>query len=199
MEIYATIKSERRNAKMKVGYIRVSTKEQNTIRQEVIMNNLGVEKVFIEKISGKNLNRPELKNLLAFVREGDEVIVESYSRLARSTQDLLTIISELNSKGVSFQSQKENIDTSTPQGRLVMTLFAGLAQFERECLLERQREGIKCAKEAGKYKGRKPIDVPDNFESIVAEWKAGNINAREAIEKAGMTQATFYRKAKEMN
>ncbi|MBQ6349701.1 MAG: recombinase family protein [Methanobrevibacter sp.] len=184
---------------MKVGYVRVSTKEQNTIRQEVIMNNLGVEKVFIEKISGKNMNRPELKNLLAFVREGDEVIVESYSRLARSTQDLLTIISELNSKGVSFQSQKENIDTSTPQGRLVMTLFAGLAQFERECLLERQREGIKCAKEAGKYKGRKPIDVPENFESIVAEWKAGNINAREAIEKSGMTQATFYRKAKELN
>lgn len=183
---------------MKVGYVRVSTKEQNTIRQEVIMENLGVEKIFIEKISGKNMNRPELKNLLSFVREGDEVIVESYSRLARSTQDLLTIISELNSKGVSFHSQKENIDTSTPQGRLVMTLFAGLAQFERECLLERQREGIKCAKEMGKYKGRKPIDIPDNFDEVVSEWKNGSINTKEAIERTGLSQATFYRKAKEL-
>lgn len=184
---------------MKVGYVRVSTKEQNTIRQEVLMENLGVEKVFIEKISGKNMNRPELKKMLDFVREGDELIVESYSRLARSTADFLTIVNELNNKGVSFKSQKENVDTSTPQGRLVMTLFAGLSAFERECLLERQKEGIACAKMQGKYKGRKPIDTPDNFESVVAEYKAGNINAKEAMEQVGMTQATFYRKVKELN
>ena len=183
---------------MKVGYVRTSTREQNTIRQEVLMENLGVDKVFIEKISGKNMNRPELKKMLDFVREGDQLIVESYSRLSRSTQDLLTIINELDKKGVAFISQKEKIDTSTPQGRLMMTIFSGLAQFERECLLERQKEGIACAKAQGKYKGRKPIDMPENFESVVAEYKAGNINAKEAMEQLGMTQATFYRKVKDL-
>lgn len=184
---------------MKVGYVRVSTKEQNTIRQEVLMENLGVEKVFIEKISGKNMNRPELKKMLEFVREGDQLVVESYSRLARSTQDLLNIISELEKKGVSFKSKKEDIDTNTASGRLMMVIFSGLASFERENLLERQKEGISCAKAQGKYKGRKPIDVPNNFDEIVAAYKAGNITSKEAIEKSGLTQATFYRKVKEMN
>lgn len=181
---------------MKVAYIRVSTEEQNCDRQSVAMESLGIEKVFIEKISGKNLNRPQLKAMLDYVREGDTLYVESYSRLARSTADLLSIIEKLKEKGVSFVSLKEQIDTSTPQGEFMMIVFSGLSQFERQCLLQRQKEGIECAKAAGKYKGRKPIDRPENFEEVVKLWKDGEITARLAQKKLGLTPSTFYRMVK---
>ena len=131
---------------MKVGYIRVSTVDQNPARQEEALRQHGVERVFEEKISGKDMNRPKLKELLDFVREGDTVIVESYSRLARSSKDLLFIIDKLQEKKVSFVSLEENIDTTTPQGKLMLTIFAGLSQFERECTLQRQTEGIAIVK-----------------------------------------------------
>lgn len=181
---------------MKVAYIRVSTEEQNTARQEEAMKLHGVDRIYIEKISGKNTDRPQLKAMLDFVREEDTVIVESYSRLARSTADLLNIIGELDSKGVSFISLKENIDTTTPQGKLMMTIFAGISQFERECILQRQKEGIAIAKAEGKYKGRKPIDKPDNWEEVFSSWKRGEITAVEAQNKLRLTHATFYRLAK---
>lgn len=181
---------------MKVAYIRVSTEEQNTARQEEAMKAQGVERVYIEKISGKNTDRPQLKSMLDFIREGDTVIVESYSRLARSTADLLNIIGELDSKGVSFISLKENIDTTTPQGKLMMTIFAGISQFERECILQRQKEGIAIAKAEGKYKGRKPIDKPENWEEVYSSWKRKEITAVEAQNRLGITHATFYRLVK---
>ena len=163
---------------MNVGYVRVSTEGQHTARQEVLMRELGVEKVYIDKASGKNTARRQLQEMLQFVREGDTVIVESYSRLARSTRDLLDIIETLNAKGVEFISKKEAIDTSTPAGRLMLTIFAGLYQFEREVTLERQREGIALAKQAGKYKGRKPIEMDNfKFKTLYREWKAGKITA----------------------
>lgn len=179
---------------MKVAYIRVSTEEQNTARQEEAMKAQGTEKVFIEKVSGKNTDRPQLKAMLDYVREGDCLIVESYSRLARNTVDLLNIIGELDKKGVSFISLKENIDTSTPQGRLMLTIFAGLAQFERECTLQRQAEGIAIAKAEGKYKGRKPVSLPSNWNEVIGLWQNGEITARVAQRKLNMTPATFYRK-----
>ena len=182
---------------MRVAYIRVSTEEQNTARQEEAMKAQGVERVFIEKASGKSTDRPQLKAMMDFIREGDCLIVESYSRLARNTADLLRIIEELEKKVVAFISLKENIDTSTPQGKLMLTIFAGLAQFERECTLQRQAEGIAIAKAEGKYKGRKPIAIPDNWDEVIALWKAGDITARVAQKKLGMTPATFYRKVKE--
>lgn len=183
---------------MKVGYIRVSTQEQNMSRQEEAMKAQGVEKVFAEKVSGKNMDRPQLNAMLDFVRSGDTLVVESYSRLARSTVDLLTIIGKLNEKGVGFISLKENVDTSTPQGRLMLVIFGGLAEFERECTLQRQAEGIAIAKAEGKYKGRKPVDLPSNWEEVIRLWKADEITARKAQEKLGMTPATFYRKVKEL-
>lgn len=181
---------------MKVGYIRVSTTEQNTARQEVIMEKLGVEKLFNEKVTGKDTNRPQLNLMMDFVREGDTVVVESYSRLARSTKDLLDLVEKLNQKNVRFISQKENIDTSTPQGRLMFTVFAGLAQFERECMLQRQREGIEIAKQQGKYKGR-PKKSLDNFTELYASVKNNEISISKASKLLAVSRSTFYRKMKE--
>lgn len=183
---------------MKVAYIRVSTKEQNTARKEEALQSFGYDKPFIEKVSGKSADRPQLKAMLNYVREGDTVVVESYSRLARSTYDLLTIVQDLNKKGVAFVSLKENVDTSTPQGKLMLTIFAGLAQFERECILQRQAEGIAIAKAEGKYRGRKPIEKPSNWDEVFKLWKDGEITAVVAQKKLGMTPATFYRKVKNL-
>ena len=161
------------------------------------MKQLGVERVFIDKISGKNTNRPALQEMLTFIREGDVLVVESYSRLARSTVDLLKIVEELNERNIGFISHKEKIDTTTPQGRLMLTIFAGIYQFERECMLQRQREGIAIAKADGKYKGRKPIEVDQAlFEAVYQDWKADRLKAVEAMEKLKLTKPTFYRKVK---
>ena len=162
------------------------------------MQELGVDKIFIDKASGKDTARRELQNMVQFVRVGDVLIVESYSRLARSTRDLLDLVETLKSKGVEFISKKESIDTATPAGRLMLTIFAGLYQFERECTLERQKEGIKEAKKAGKYKGRKPIELDDKrFKAIYDEWKAGMMTAVKAQKILGFTAPTFYRRVKE--
>lgn len=178
----------------RIKYIRVSTQEQNTARQETDREQY--DRVYIEKASGKNTDRPQLKAMLDYVRESDTVEVESYSRIARNTQDLLSIVSRLEKKGVNFVSQKEKIDTSTPQGKLMLTIFAGLAQFERECLLQRQAEGIAIAKRE-KRMGRPTIAPGDGFQEIIDEWRAGKYTAVEAMRRAGMTKATFYRKVKE--
>ena len=157
------------------------------------MREIGVEKCYTEKVSGKNADREQLKAMMEFLREGDTLIVESYSRLARSTHDLLEIVDALAKKGVSFVSLKENIDTSTPQGKLMLTIFAGLAQFERECLLQRQAEGIAIAKAEGKYRGRKAKEKPDNYEEVMTLWKEDKITARRAMELLNVKKDTFYR------
>lgn len=183
---------------MKIGYVRVSTEEQNEARQEVIMKQLGVEQIFIDKVSGKNTNRPKLKEMLQFIRKGDVLVVESYSRLARSTVDLLKIVEELNGRNIGFISHKEKIDTTTPQGRLMLTIFAGIYQFERECMLQRQKEGIEIARAEGKYKGRQPIAVDQVlFEAVYREWKAGRILAVDAMKQLKMTKSTFYRRVRD--
>ena len=181
---------------MKVGYIRVSTQEQNTIRQEVLMQALDVEQVFIDRMSGKNLSRPELQKLLAFVRTGDCVIVESISRFARNTKDLLELVEQLTAKGVEFISQKEAIDTTTPTGKFMLTIFGAVAELEREYILQRQREGIAIAKTQGSYKGRKPIQNPD-FAQTLLQWRSGEIKAVEAMDRLNMSKTTFYCKVQE--
>ena len=114
---------------MKVGYIRCSTEEQNEARQVRMMEEQGTEQNFIDKASGKNTDRPEFHKMMAFVRSGDTVIVESISRIARNTRDLLAIVAELTGKGVEFVSIKESIDTTTPQGRFMLTVFGALAEL----------------------------------------------------------------------
>lgn len=183
---------------MKIGYIRVSTQEQNTIRQEVLMESLGVEEVYIDRMSGKNTERPELKKMMEFVRQGDTVIVESISRFARNTKDLLELIEQLRIKGVAFRSVKESIDTATPAGKFMLTVFAAVAELERNYLLQRQAEGITQAKAAGKYKGRKPKEIPE-FEQVIAKWRRGDVTAASAIKMLGISKSSFYRKSKEHN
>ena len=180
---------------MKIGYIRVSTQEQNTIRQEVLMESLGVDEVYIDRMSGKSTDRPELKKMLEYVRQGNTVIVEAISRFARNTRDLLELVERLTSKGVEFVSKKEAIDTTTPSGKFMLTIFGAVAELEREYILQRQREGIAIAKTQGRYTGRKPMEVPD-LEKIVRQWRDGNMTAVEAMRRLGLTPSTFYRKAK---
>lgn len=182
---------------MKVGYVRVSTVEQNPARQDELMKSFGVDKVYSEKLSGKDTKRPQFQEMIDFLREGDTLYVESFSRLSRSTRDLLDTVNTLNEKGVSLVSDKEKIDTTTPQGRLVMTVFAAIYQFERENTLERQREGIAIAKRQGKYKGRKPIEVTDAFLKIARNWEKGELALKDAVELSGVSQSTFFRKCKE--
>lgn len=184
---------------MKVGYIRVSTDEQNTARQYEALAAHGVEQVFEEKKSGKNTDREQLKAMLSFVRAGDTVVVESISRIARNTRDLLDIVEQLTTKGVDFVSLAEQFDSKTPSGRCMLTMFGAMAQLEREYILQRQKEGIAIAKKEGKYKGRKPIEIDETaFKDICDRWRAGELTAVAAADLAGLTKSTFYRRVNKL-
>ena len=178
---------------MKIGYVRVSTKEQNTARQEELMKLLEVDRVYIDKMSGKDMERPFLQEMMNFVREGDSVVVESISRFARNTKDLLELTEQLSNKHVQFISQKENIDTDTPAGKFMLTIFGAVAELEREYIRQRQREGIEIAKQQKKYKGR-PAKQLDTFDEIYQQWKSGNITATSASMQLNISRSTFYRK-----
>ena len=182
---------------MKIGYVRVSTEEQNTARQEIMLRELGVDELFVDRASGKNANRPELNRMMNFVRRGDTVIVESISRFARNTRDLLDLVERLTEKQVEFVSRKEAIDTTTPTGKFMLTVFAAVAELEREYILQRQREGIAIAKQQGKYRGRPPKVYPD-FERIAARWQKGEITAVQAMKQLGMSKTRFYERVKRL-
>ena len=183
---------------MKVGYVRVSTVDQNTGRQEVLMKELGVDKIYVDKQSGKNKERPQLQEMLNFVREGDTLVVESISRLARNVKDLLEIVDQLKQKGVVFISKKETIDTSTPAGEFMLTVFGALAQLERSYILERQAEGIALAKAQGKYNGRPRIEVDENrFIEYYKDYQAGYLTGKGICKKLGISLSTFHRRVKD--
>lgn len=185
---------------MLLGYVRVSTEEQNESRQLTAMREKNVDKIFCDKKSGKNTDRAALNELLSFARDGDIVITESISRIARSTKDLLNIIDTLTQKQVEFISLKENIDTTTPQGKFMLTVFAAMAELERENILQRQKEGIAEAKKAGKYKGKQPIKIDKKqFKYICDKWKNGDITATQAMKELNLKPNTFYRRVKEFN
>ena len=182
---------------MKIGYVRVSTEEQNTARQEIMLRELGVDELFVDRASGKNADRPELNRMMNFVRRGDTVIVESISRFARNTRDLLDLVERLTEKQVEFISRKEAIDTTTPTGKFMLTVFAAVAELEREYILQRQREGIAIAKQQGKYRGRPPKAYPD-FERIAVRWQKGEITAVQAMKQLGMSKTRFYERVKRL-
>lgn len=177
---------------MKVAYIRVSTVEQNEARQIEAMQNKGIEKYFTEKVSGKDTNRPQLKAMLEFVREGDTVYIHDFSRLARSTKDLLDIVEQLHNKGVHLVSNKENIDTSTPTGKLMLTMIGAIAEFERANLLERQREGIEIAKREGKFKGGQVKAIDESkFNKEFARYQKREITKKELAEVLNISRPTL--------
>lgn len=179
---------------MIVFYARVSTEQQNEARQIASANNVKAEKVFLDKRSGKNTNRPELEKMMEFVREGDTIVVSEISRLARSTKDLLSLIEQMQAKNVEFRSLKESFDTSTPQGRFVLTIFAALSELEREMILQRQAEGIEAAKRAGKYLGRQAIQVDEQrFRAACREWLDGKRTAKSIADMFAISRPTFYK------
>lgn len=196
---------------MKIGYVRVSTKEQNTIRQEKLMEELAVEKLYIEKVSGKSKDREQLNAMLEFAREGDTIIVESISRFARNTKDLLELIEVLQSKGIHFISQKEAIDTNTPTGKFMLTVFGAVSELERAYILDRQKEGIqamptneegkKVSMRTGRTTGRPNAEYPNQFEVVYGDWKLGKIKAVDAMKVLELKKTTFYKLVKqyEMN
>lgn len=179
---------------MRVGYIRVSTSEQNTDRQKSALEKYDIEKFFEEKKSGKNMKRAKLEEMRNFVRDGDTVYVSELARLARNLSDLLTITSEFQEKGVQLVSDKENIDTSSATGRLVFHLIAALAEFERDLIRERQAEGIAAAKEAGKNIGRPRREfAQDDFERLYQQYQRRLMTVTEMAKKLGVSRATVYR------
>ena len=178
---------------MNISYIRVSTIEQNEGRQTEGLKKYDINKVFMEKVSAKDTNRPQLQAMLEFAREGDTIYVWDFSRLARSTKDLLYIVEQLEQKKIHLKSIKENLDTSTPTGKLMLTMIGAINEFERMNLLERQKEGIAIAKKEGKFKGRKAIDFPLNWKEIYTTWKNRELSGADAMKQLGLKRNTFYR------
>lgn len=184
---------------MRVGYARVSTNEQNEARQIQSFKEQNIEQVYLDKQSGKSADRPQLKAMLAFVRHGDVVVVESISRAARNTRDLLSIVEEINNKGAEFVSLKESIDTQTATGKFMLTVFAAMAELEREYILQRQAEGIAIAKAEGRFKGKPKMQLDnDAFKRECKRWRSGEQTATVAMNKLGLKPNTFYRRVKEL-
>lgn len=184
---------------MIVFYVRCSTAEQNEARQLEDASRCKAEKIFIDKLSGKSKDRPELKAMLAFVRAGDMVICSDISRIARNTRDLLSILDELQKKGVAFQSLKEAIDTTTPQGQFMLTVFGALAQLERDCIRQRTDEGMRIAKQQGRITGRPQVEIDEKeFRAVCARWRAGELTATQAQQRLHVTARTFYRRVKKL-
>lgn len=156
---------------MKIGYIRISTADQNTARQELLMEQLGVDEVYIDRMSGKNTNRPELKKMMEYVRRGDTVIVESISRFTRNTRDLLELVEKLSAKGVEFVSKKETIDTTTPTGKFMLTVFGAVAELEREYILQRSGRALPLPRTTAFTKGVSPF----NRRNLRKSWLSGGV------------------------
>ncbi len=177
---------------LNLGYVRVSTEEQNEGRQVAALEKYGIEKWYVEKVSGKNLDRPKLREMLDFSREGDTIFVLDWSRVSRSTKDLLALMDTLREKGVHLVSVKENFDTSTPTGRLMLTVMAAINEFERANMLERQREGIALAKRAGTYKGRPAKRFGDIGEAY-GDFMARRRSKTEIARGYGISRPTLDR------
>lgn len=178
---------------MNIAYVRVSTVDQNEGRQLEGLKKYDIEKWFTEKVSAKDTNRPQFKSMLDFAREGDTIFVWDFSRLARSTKDLLDIVEQLQEKKIHLKSIKENLDTSTPTGKLMLTMIGAINEFERANLLERQKEGIAIAKQQGKFKGRKAINFPDNWKEIYDKWKSRELTGAAAMDQLKLKRNTFYK------
>jgi DNA invertase Pin-like site-specific DNA recombinase len=182
----------------RIAYQRVSTFDQNLGRQEDAFAELGIEKVFSDKASGKTVeNRTGLAELLAYAREGDVLYIESISRLARNVKDLLTLVETLEAKKVKLISLKERIDTASPTGVFLLQIIASMAELERSAMLEKQKEGIIAARNRGRHLGRPKVSHPSEWQKYFSLWKSGLITAKTAMDSLHLSRTTFYRLVKE--
>ncbi len=179
---------------MKRAYVRVSTVEQNEARQIEGLKKHGIDIWYIEKVSGKNTHRPELQRMMEEAESGDTIYVHDFSRLARSTKDLLEIVEKLNERDIHLVSNKEFVDTSTPTGKLMLTMIGAIAEFERTNMLERQKEGIEIAKRNGAYKncGRKSV-VIDGIDEFLTALAEGTMKKVEVARQLGISRPTLDR------
>jgi DNA invertase Pin-like site-specific DNA recombinase len=180
-----------------VGYIRVSTIDQNTSRQEEQLAGFELDETFTDKASGKDTARPQLQAALKHLRKGDTLIVHSMDRLARNLDDLRAIVKGLTDRGVAVQFVKESITFTgedSPMSKLMLSVMGAFAEFERELIKERQREGIALAKTKGVYTGRKPALTDDQINALVAKDKANGHKQRSALAKEyGLSRETLYK------
>ncbi len=178
---------------MKFGYMRVSTLDQNLDRQKKQLEEFGCDRIFFEKVTGTKRNRPELDRMLEFLRPEDTVVVTDLTRLSRSTKDLIEITELISQKGAHLKSLKESwLDTTTAHGKMLFTIFAGIAQFERDLTSERTKEGIQAARKRGKHPGRPKTDEEKvNYALYLIDQ---GISRTDAAEKAGISRMTLYRK-----
>ena len=182
---------------MKIGYIRVSTADQNPERQRTELEAADVEEIYEDRVSGKNLDRPQLQEMLAFIRKGDTIIVHSLDRLARTLSDLLKTVEALTQKGVSIHFLKEKLEfdagkDASPTAKLMLQLVGAFAEFERSMIKARQREGIELAKARGAYLGRKRTVTPEQIEAVEKKMSLG-MPLSVAAKKVGLSRSTVYR------
>jgi DNA invertase Pin-like site-specific DNA recombinase len=178
---------------MKFGYMRVSTLDQNLDRQKKQLEEFGCDRIFFEKITGTKRNRPELNSMLEFLRPEDTIVVTDLTRLSRSTKDLIEITEHISQKGAHLKSLKESwLDTATAHGKMLFTIFAGIAQFERDLTSERTKEGIQAARKRGKHPGR-PKWMRKKIDYALYLINQG-MSRTDAAEKAGISRMTLYRK-----
>lgn len=186
---------------MLVGYVRVSSLDQNPERQLEELKAMQVEKIFMDKLSGKNVERPELQNMLNFVREGDTLVVHSLDRLARNLSDLLTMVQDLTGRGVSVRFLNERLDfdagkEASPVAKLMLSMVGAFAEFERSMIKRRQAEGIALAKERGVYKGRPRSVTDEQIQKLRSLMNLG-VPLSTAARQIGISRTTAYKYLKD--
>ena len=181
------------NGLMKIGYARVSTQDQNLDRQLDNLRSAGCERIFNEKMTGTRSDRPELKAMLMTLRSGDVLVIDSFSRLSRSTKDLLSLVEQLTGMGVHLVSLKENLDTTTATGKLMLTMLSALSQFERDLIAERTVDGLKAARARGRCGGRPRSGSDKDRKQAYAMYKANVMTCKEIADKFGVSLSTLNR------
>lgn len=185
------------DSKKTFGYARVSTRHQHEDRQVKALSEYGIrqEDIYVDKVSGLKEHRPALDKLLSLLQEGDTVVVSSFDRLARSTKQLLELAERFQKEGVRLVSMKENLDTSTPQGKLFFTISAAFAEFERSLIEERREEGTEIAREKGVKFGR-PQSSEEKIEAAISLYLDGKLSVDSIAKTCGVSRATIYNKLK---
>lgn len=182
---------------MKIGYARVSTDDQSTAMQLDALRAAGCERIFEDTASGAKASRPGLDEALAFVGKGDELVVWKLDRVGRSLQHLVQLMGQLRERGIGFRSITENIETQTPGGRLVMHMFAALAEFERDLITERTRSGLASARARGRTGGRKPLPLAKQ-KALAAMWEQRSLTADEIAEQLQISRRTVFKYVKDL-